>query len=203
MAQGRQDEPEPSAFTIPVDPVGDLEQRLPGTRQVISRGVGCCWHDPGQQRHPRYAHERSEDADLMRQPERGWTRPRGFRANRSLMTALDECYSGSPCPHFSSSRGSIAGPIADAKSAATTSPRAADPTCGNSSPQGRAYGGVAPRSGHSALLAAMIKPSSRKHRVGRERGLQRSDHRLFVTVCHRHLPAADRETNHRIEAACG
>jgi len=30
------------------------------------------------------------------------------------------------------------------------------------------------------------------------RGLQRSDHRLFVTVCHRHLPAADREIDHRL-----
>jgi len=28
------------------------------------------------------------------------------------------------------------------------------------------------------------------------RGLQPSDDRLFVTVCHRHLPAAGREMNH-------
>ena len=30
------------------------------------------------------------------------------------------------------------------------------------------------------------------------RGLQLADHRLFVTVCHRHLPTADREMNHRL-----
>ena len=35
------------------------------------------------------------------------------------------------------------------------------------------------------------------------RGLQRTDHKLFVTVCHRHLPAANRETNHRIERSGG
>ena len=38
-----------------------------------------------------------------------------FATNRSLMTALDECYSGSPCPHFSSSTRSPSGPIADAE----------------------------------------------------------------------------------------
>jgi len=37
---------------------------------------------------------------------------------------------------------------------------------------------------------------------GDMRGLQRTDHKLFVTVCHRQLPAADRETNHRIERSC-
>jgi len=138
---------------------------MPGDQQG---GSGAAGDDPGQQRYPRYAHERGEDADLTRQPDRGGTRPREFRANRSLMTALDECYSGSLSPHFSSSRRSPAGPIADAKSAATTGPRAADPTCGNSSPTGTCLpGGVAPRSGHSALLATTIKPSWRKHRVGR------------------------------------
>ena len=30
------------------------------------------------------------------------------------------------------------------------------------------------------------------------RGLQLADYRLFVTVCHRHLPTADREMNHRL-----
>ena len=64
-----------------------------------------------------------------------------FATNRSFMTALDERYSGNPCPHFSSSRRSPAGPIADAKSAATTRPRAAGPTCGNSLPLGRASRG--------------------------------------------------------------
>jgi len=87
--------------------------RLPGTRLMISRGSGAAGDDPGQQRHPRYAHERGEDADLTRQLERGGTRPREFAASRSLMTALDECYSGSPCPHFSSSARSPSGPIAD------------------------------------------------------------------------------------------
>ena len=30
------------------------------------------------------------------------------------------------------------------------------------------------------------------------RGLQLADHRLFVSVGHRHLPTADREMNHRL-----
>src|SRR6516225_16053 len=30
------------------------------------------------------------------------------------------------------------------------------------------------------------------------RGLQLADHRLFITVCHRHLPTANREMNHRL-----
>ena len=107
----RQEEREPSACTIPVDRVEDLEQGLPGTRLIISRGSGAA--GDGQQRHPRYTHERGEDADLTRQLERGGTRPREFAARRSLMTALDECYSGSPCPHFSSSARSPSGPIAD------------------------------------------------------------------------------------------
>ena len=34
------------------------------------------------------------------------------------------------------------------------------------------------------------------------RVMQRSDHRLFITVCYSHLPTANRETNHRIEPAC-
>src|SRR6516165_6593701 len=30
------------------------------------------------------------------------------------------------------------------------------------------------------------------------RGLQLADHRLSITVCHRHLPTASREMNHRL-----
>ena len=33
------------------------------------------------------------------------------------------------------------------------------------------------------------------------RELQVSDYRLFVTVCHRYLPAADREIDHKVEPA--
>ena len=156
----------------------------------LAGGSGAAGDGPGQQRHPRYAHERGEDADLTRQPERGGTRPREFAARRSLMTALDECYSGSPCPHFSSSTRSPSGPRR--RRSPQPRPVRERPTPHAVNPHHRDVPpwGVAPRSGHSALLATMIKPSWRKHRVGDMRGLQRSDHRLSVTVCHNHLPTA-------------
>ena len=45
------------------------------------RGLG---DGPGRQRHRRYAHERGEDADLTRQPERGGRDHENFATNRSL-----------------------------------------------------------------------------------------------------------------------
>ena len=45
--------------------------------------------------------------------------------------------------------------------------------------------------------ASPTQPGRRPRLFGR-RGLQLADHKLFVTVCHRHLPTADREMNHRL-----
>jgi len=56
--------------------------------------------------------------------------------------------------------------------------------------------------GRSAARQQPAPWTAAEHKVGDMRGLQRTDHRLFVTVCHRQLPAANRETNHRIERSC-
>ena len=48
------------------------------------------------------------------------------------------------------------------------------------------------RAGHVSLECRQ------EDRVGDLRGLQLADHRLFITVCHRHLPTANREMNHRL-----
>ena len=50
----------------------------PGTRLVISSRVGAGGDDLGQERHRGFARERGQDADLMRQLERGRTRPGEF-----------------------------------------------------------------------------------------------------------------------------
>lgn len=157
----RQEARELSACTIPVDRVDcrlppsrnhpegflprasrwqatdDLEHGRPGTRLVISsRGRRC-------RRRPRAATAPAVRA--VRTPISRASRSvvgrahENFATNRSPMTALDECHSSRPCPHYSSSWRSPAGRIADAKSAAATRPRAADPTSGNSSPLGPAY----------------------------------------------------------------
>lgn len=126
----------------PVDRVDDLEQRLPGTRLVISSGGRVLLATAPGSNGTSGTRTSAVRTPISRVSRSAAGRDHeNFATNRSLMTALDECYSGSPCPHFSSSRRSPSGPIADAKSAATTRPRAADPTCGNSSPQGRAYRG--------------------------------------------------------------
>jgi len=101
----RHDEREPSAWTIPVDRVDDLEPRRPGTRLVISSGARVLLATiPGNNGIPGTRTSAARTPISYASRSAAGRDHENFATNRSLMTALDECYSGSPCPHFSSSR---------------------------------------------------------------------------------------------------
>ncbi len=142
LVQCRQEERAPSAGTIRSIESTTRNTDSPGTRPVNSSGGRMLLATAPGSNGTGGTRTSAVRTPISRASRSAAGRDHeNFATNRSLMTALDECDSGSLSPHFSSSRRSPSGPIADAKSAATTRPRAADPTCGNSSPQGRTYRG--------------------------------------------------------------
>jgi hypothetical protein len=79
VVQGGQEPHELPGRTVRVDRADDFEQggarNAPGDQE---QGVGAGGDDLGQERDRRLARERGKDADLMRQLERGRTRPGEF-----------------------------------------------------------------------------------------------------------------------------
>ena len=79
VVQGGQEPHELPGRAVPVDRVDDVEQgcprHAPGDQE---QGVGAAGDDLGQERDRGFARERGQDGDLMRQLERGRTRPGEF-----------------------------------------------------------------------------------------------------------------------------